>query len=59
MDIGALSMSMSNASLASAVQISVLKMGMNTNEQTSNAMTEMMSKMAVEPEKGINLDVQV
>ena len=59
MDIGALSMCMSNTSLASAVQISVLKMGMNTNKQTSNAMTEMMSKMAIEPDKGINLDVKV
>ena len=48
MDIGALSMSMSNASLASAVQMSVLKMGMNMNEQTSNAVNDMMSNMSVE-----------
>jgi hypothetical protein len=59
MDIGALSMGMSNVALVSAVQISVLKMGMNTNEQTSNAMTEMMSKMAVEPGKGANIDKMV
>ncbi|HCW53643.1 MAG TPA: putative motility protein, partial [Clostridium sp.] len=48
MDIGALSIGMSNASLSSAVQVSVLKMGMNMNEQTSNAMTSMMGEMAVE-----------
>ena len=59
MDIGALSMGMSNVALVSAVQISVLKMGMNTNEQTSNAMTEMMSKMAVEHGKGANIDKMV
>lgn len=59
MDIGALSMGMSNVALSSAVQISVLKMGMNVNEQTSNAMTEMMSNMAGEPDKGIHLDVTV
>lgn len=59
MDIGALSMGMSNTALASAVQISVLKIGMNVNEQTSDAITEMMSNMAVEPDKGIHLDVKV
>ena len=59
MDIGALSMSMSNASLASAVQMSVLKMGMNMNEQTSNAVNDMMSNMSVEPDKGIYLDRKV
>lgn len=56
MDIGALSMRMSNASLASAVQVSVLKMGMNMNEQTSNAINDMMGKIAVDPDKGMNLD---
>lgn len=59
MDIGALSIGMSNASLSSAVQVSVLKMGMNMNEQTSNAMTNMMGEMAVEPDKGIHLDRKV
>lgn len=59
MDIGALSMGMSNASLTSAVQVSVLKMGMNINEQMSDAMAEMMGNMAVEPGKGINLDIKV
>ncbi|NME82793.1 YjfB family protein [Clostridium sp. SM-530-WT-3G] len=59
MDIGTLSMSMSNASLASAVQMSVLKMGMNMNKQISNVVNDMMSNMSVEPDKGIHLDAKV
>ena len=34
MDIGALSIVMSNSTLASSVQVSVLKMGMNMNEES-------------------------
>ena len=59
MDIGALSIVMSNSTLASSVQVSVLKMGMNMNEQTSNAMNDMMREIAVEPDKGIHLDKKV
>ena len=59
MDIAALSMGMSNASLASAVQISVMKLGMNSNEEMASQMNEMLKNVAVETGKGINLDVKV
>lgn len=59
MDIAALSMGMSNASLASAVQISVMKLGMNSNEQMASQMNEMLKTVAVETGKGINLDYRV
>ncbi|MBS5982634.1 MAG: YjfB family protein [Clostridium butyricum] len=59
MDIAALSMGMSNSSLASAVQISVMKLGMNSNEEMASQMNEMLKNVAVETGKGINLDVRV
>lgn len=58
MDIAALSMGMSNSSLASAVQISVMKLGMNSNEEMASQMNEMLKNVAVETGKGINLDVR-
>ncbi len=59
MDIGAMSISMNQGALKSAVQLSVLKLGMNSEKQVANQMTEMMNNMAVEPGKGINLDKMV
>lgn len=59
MDIAVLSMGMSNSSLASAVQISVMKLGMNSNEEMASQMNEMLKNVAVETGKGINLDVRV
>ncbi|MBO1685808.1 putative motility protein [Clostridium butyricum] len=59
MDIAALSMGMSNASLASAVQISVMKLGMNSNEEMASQMNEMLKNVAIETGKGINLDAKV
>ncbi|MDR5586533.1 MULTISPECIES: YjfB family protein [Clostridium] len=56
MDIGAMSISMNQGTLKTAVQLSVLKLGMNSEKQVADQMTEMMDKMAVEPGKGINLD---
>ncbi|WP_394887336.1 YjfB family protein [Clostridium butyricum] len=56
MDIGSMSISMNQGALKTAVQLSVLKLGMDSNKQISNAMTEMMSNMASDPNKGINLD---
>ncbi|ETJ19573.1 hypothetical protein Q604_UNBC18499G0011 [human gut metagenome] len=52
-------MGMSNASLASAVQISVIKLGMNSNEEMASQMNEMLKTVAVETGKGVNLDVKV
>ncbi|NFG39922.1 putative motility protein [Clostridium botulinum] len=59
MDIGAMSISMNQGALKSAVQLSVLKLGMNSEKQVANQMTEMMDNMAVESGKGINLDKMV
>jgi hypothetical protein len=59
MDIAALSMGMSNASLASSVQISVMKLGMNSNEEMASQMNEMLKNVAIETGKGINLDAKV
>lgn len=59
MDISNISISMTEGALKTAVQLSVLKLGMDSNKQISNTMTEMMSNMASEPNKGINLDKMV
>ncbi|NFN92751.1 putative motility protein [Clostridium botulinum] len=56
MDIGAISISMNQGALKTAVQLSVLKLGMNSEKQVADKMTEMMNNVVVEPEKGINLD---
>ncbi|NFH68714.1 putative motility protein [Clostridium botulinum] len=56
MDIGAMSISMNQGALKTAVQLSVLKLGMNSEKQVADQITEMMNNMAVEPGKGINLD---
>ncbi|WP_394884643.1 YjfB family protein [Clostridium butyricum] len=56
MDIGAMSISMNQGALKTAVQISVLKLGMNSEKQVADQMTEMINNIAVEPGKGINLD---
>ncbi|MBN1041174.1 YjfB family protein [Clostridium botulinum] len=56
MDIGAMAISMNQGALKTAVQLSVLKLGMNSEKQVADQMTEMMNNMAVEPGKGINLD---
>ncbi|NFT06899.1 MULTISPECIES: YjfB family protein [unclassified Clostridium] len=56
MDIGAMSISMNQGALKTAVQLSVLKIGMNSEKQVANQMTEMMNNMVIEPGKGINLD---
>ncbi|OOM16270.1 YjfB family protein [Clostridium saccharobutylicum] len=59
MDIGVMSMAMGQSSLATAVGVSVLKLGMNAGEQTATQMTDMIQNMAIEPDKGIVLDVRV
>ncbi|MGN2369756.1 YjfB family protein [Clostridium cagae] len=56
MDIGAMSISMNQGALKTAVQLSVLKLGMNSEKQVADQMTEMMDNIAVELGKGINLD---
>lgn len=59
MDIGAISISMNQGALKTAVQLSVLKLGMNSQKHVSDKMTEMINNMPTEPGKGINLDKKV
>ncbi|GKX65481.1 YjfB family protein [Inconstantimicrobium mannanitabidum] len=56
MDVGALSMAMSQNSIANAVDLSVMKMAMNSENETSTTIDKMMSNMAVDPNLGTLLD---
>ena len=59
MDIGRMSMSMSQNSLKSAVSISLLKMTMNNNQQVANGMTQMLdATMVVDPNLGSKIDTK-
>ncbi|MBU3180651.1 YjfB family protein [Clostridium psychrophilum] len=57
MDIGALSMIMSQARVQQSAGVSVMKIAMDTGKKTSSQMTEMMKNVAVEPNVGQHLDV--
>ncbi|MFW2487087.1 YjfB family protein [Clostridium chromiireducens] len=59
MDLSTMSIGMHQASLQNAVSISVMKMAMNSRTEIATQMTEMMSNMAVDTSKGINIDVRV
>ena len=59
MDIAALSIGMSQNAVNTAASIALLKIQMNTGEETSNNLLEMAKTMAVEPGKGLNLDKYV
>jgi len=56
MDIGALSMIMSQSRVQQSAGIAVMKMAMNTGKETATQMTEMMKNVAVDPNVGQNLD---
>ena len=56
MDIAALSMAMSQSRVKEAAGISVIKLAMNTSQQTGKQMTEMMRNVAVDTNVGQNLD---
>lgn len=58
MDIGAMSMTMNQSSLQSAVSVSVLKMAMNSEAQTSNQMAKIMDNAAVDETRGSRIDVR-
>ncbi|MEW9937359.1 YjfB family protein [Clostridium butyricum] len=59
MDISAMSISMNQGALKTAVQLSVLKLGMNSEKQVADQMKEMMDNIVIEPGKGIKLDKTV
>ena len=59
MDIGALSMAMSQTNVSTAASMSVLKMQMDNSEAMSVNLTDMMSSLAIDPSKGTNIDAVV
>jgi hypothetical protein len=58
MDIGALSMIMSQSRVQQSVGIEVMKMAMNNGKENAAQMTDMMKNVAVESNVGQNLDVR-
>jgi hypothetical protein len=58
MDIGALSMIMSQSRVQQSVGIEVMKMAMNTGKENATQMTDMMENVAVDSNVGQNLDVR-
>ena len=59
MDIASLSMVQHQASIGNAVQISVMKMTMNSSEVINNQMTQMIDNMSIDENLGNNLDATV
>lgn len=56
MDIGAVSMAMSQNSVTNSVQLSVMKLALNSQDETQNNLDKMMSSMAVDSNVGTLLD---
>jgi hypothetical protein len=56
MDIGALSMIMSQSRLQENVGIAVMKMAMDTGKENGAQVTDMMKNIAVDTNVGQNLD---
>lgn len=59
MDIGVLSIGMHQASIEKSVQLSVMKMAMNSAEANSSETINMIDNMAVESYKGEYIDATV
>lgn len=59
MDIAALSMSMNQTALSSAVSTSVMKMTMNTSEVEAQGVIKMIDEMDLNHSVGSYLDVRV
>ncbi|APC41160.1 putative motility protein [Clostridium estertheticum] len=57
MDIGVLSMVMSQSKVKESAGIAVMKMAMDTGKETATQMTEMIKNVAVDSNVGQNLDV--
>ena len=59
MDIGALSMVMSQSRVQESVGIAVMKMAMDTGTENATQMTEIMNNVAVDTGLGQRLDIRV
>ena len=58
MDIGALSMIMSQSRVQRSAGIAVMKMAMDTGKETATQMTEMIKNVAVDSNVGQHLDTR-
>ena len=61
MDIGALSMALSNQNLASAVSMSVMKLNMDTATQLNTDIVQNLKalELSVSPNLGGNIDISI
>lgn len=59
MDIAALSMSMASAKFQDSLSIGLMKMSMESSEQSADLITEMLEKMPSPDGRGTVLDVRV
>ena len=59
MDIGALSMVMSQARVQENVGIAVMKMAMDTGKENAAQITETLKNVAGDPNLGSNFDVSI
>lgn len=59
MDIAGLSIAMHQSTLQNQVQISLMKMTMDSSSIINENMTEIMENMAINTNVGVNLDVTV
>jgi len=58
MDIGALSIAMSQSRLKESAGIAVMKMAMDTGKETANQMEDMIKNVAIDTSVGQNLDTR-
>ncbi|MCB2310023.1 YjfB family protein [Clostridium tagluense] len=58
MDIGALSMVMSQSRVQESAGIAVMKMAMDTGKENATQMTEMIKNVAIDTSIGQNLDTR-
>ncbi|MGL4108630.1 YjfB family protein [Clostridium sp. LP20] len=59
MNIGELSINMNQQVLKQAVSLSVMKIGMNSNQDMMNQMTKMIGEVAIDPNLGRTIDLRV
>ncbi|MGK0466303.1 YjfB family protein [Clostridium sp.] len=58
MDIGALSMIMSQSRVQQSAGVAVMKMAMDTGKESAAQMTDMVKNVAIDSNVGQNLDVR-
>jgi hypothetical protein len=59
MDLASLSIGMKQASIQNSVQISVMRLAMKDSQLINNEMTQIINNMAIDENRGQNLDVKI